>query len=128
MIREGEDDLICDLAETYGIYNYKSLPVQLVATFSYGLSENSRIKRKLRGEKETTEQYQQRILIAIFDRINWLAWSRSEDAANNVNRPESLYDKIYNPHKDDDKKVVSFRSGEDFMKEWNRRISNANNS
>lgn len=128
MIQEGEDDLICDLAETYGIYNYKSLPVQLVATFSYGLSENSRIKRKLRGEKETTEQYQQRILIAIFDRINWLAWSRSEDAANNVNRPESLYDKIYNPHKDDDKKVVSFRSGEDFMKEWNRRISNANNS
>ena len=128
MIQEGEDDLICDLAETYGIYNYKSLPVQLVATFSYGLSENSRIKRKLRGEKETTEQYQQRILIAIFDRINWLAWSRSEDAANNVNMPESLYDKIYNPHKDDDKKVVSFRSGEDFMKEWNRRISNANNS
>lgn len=128
MIQEGEDDLICDLAETYGIYNYKSLPVQLVATFSYGLSENSRIKRKLRGEKETTEQYQQRILIAIFDRINWLAWSRTEDAANNVNRPESLYDKIYNPHKDDDKKVVSFRSGEDFMKEWNRRISNANNS
>lgn len=128
MIQEGEDELICDLAETYGIYNYKSLPVQLVATFSYGLSENSRIKRKLRGEKETTEQYQQRILIAIFDRINWLAWSRTEDAANNVNRPESLYDKIYNPHKDDDKKVVSFRSGEDFMKEWNRRISNANNS
>ena len=128
MIQEGEDELICDLAETYGIYNYKLLPVQLVATFSFGLSENSRIKRKLRGNEETTEQYEQRILIAIFDRINWLCWSRSEDGANNINRPESLYEKIYNPHKDDEKKVVSFRSGEDFMKEWNRRIKDANNS
>lgn len=128
MIQEGEDDLICDLAETYGIFNYKSLPVQMVATFSYGLSENSRIKRKLRGNEESQEQYEQRILIAIFDRINWLVWSRTEDAMNNVNRPESLYDKIYNPHKDDDKKVVSFRSGEDFRKEWNRRIKDANYS
>lgn len=128
MIQEGEDELICDLAETYGIYNYRSLPVNLVATFSFGLSEDSRIKRKLRGNEETLEQYQQRILIAIFDRISWLCWTKTEDGANNINKPESLYEKIYNPHKDDEKKVVSFRSGEDFLKEWNRRIKDANNS
>ena len=128
MIQEGEDELICDLAETYKIYDYKLLPVKLVATFSCGLSEDSRIKRKLRGETETFAQYEQRLLIAIFDRINWLQWSRTKDAQDGINCPESLYEKIYNPNKDDDKKVVSFRSGKDFMHEWNRRVKDGNNS
>ena len=47
MIKTDEDALICDLAETYQIYDYKSLPAYMVATFSVGLRENSRIKMKL---------------------------------------------------------------------------------
>lgn len=39
-----EAALICDLAETYHILDYRSLPVQLVATLSAGLRDNSRIK------------------------------------------------------------------------------------
>ena len=34
MIKTDEDALICDLAETYQIYDYKSLPAYMVATFS----------------------------------------------------------------------------------------------
>ena len=33
MIKTDEDALICDLAETYQIYDYKSLPAYMVATF-----------------------------------------------------------------------------------------------
>jgi len=40
MLELDEDALVCDLAETYGIYNYRSLPATLVATFSVGLREN----------------------------------------------------------------------------------------
>ena len=42
---------MCDLAETYGIYDYRSLPLSMVATFSVGLRDNSRIKTKMRGDK-----------------------------------------------------------------------------
>lgn len=38
--------LICDLAETYGIFDYKSMPARLIATLTAGLRENSRIKQK----------------------------------------------------------------------------------
>ncbi len=41
MISRDEDALICDLAETYQIYNYKSLPARLVATLSVGLRDDS---------------------------------------------------------------------------------------
>ena len=53
MIKTDEDALICDLAETYQIYDYKSLPAYMVATFSVGLRENSRIKMKLSNQPIT---------------------------------------------------------------------------
>ena len=55
MISVDEGALICDLAETYGVYDYRSLPVQTVATLSVGLRDNSRIKMKVRGEKASRD-------------------------------------------------------------------------
>lgn len=47
MIAIDEQALICDLAEFYGIFDYKKYPVNLIGTLAYGLRENSRIKLKL---------------------------------------------------------------------------------
>lgn len=55
MISECEQELICDLAETYHIFDYRLLPVKLVATFAAGLGENSRSKLKLKNEKYPAE-------------------------------------------------------------------------
>ncbi len=55
MISEDRGALICDLAETYHIYDYRSLPVATVATLSAGLREDSRIKTKMRGGKAETD-------------------------------------------------------------------------
>ncbi|MBQ4177615.1 MAG: hypothetical protein II640_09125, partial [Lachnospiraceae bacterium] len=49
MINADEDALICDLAETYGIFDMESLPVKLVATLAMGLRGDSRIKMKISG-------------------------------------------------------------------------------
>ena len=49
MIRLDRDALICDLAETYHIYDMRSLPLQTVATLSAGLRDDSRIKMKAGG-------------------------------------------------------------------------------
>lgn len=51
MIGAGEEELICDFAETYHIYDYKSLPASRVAILASGLREDSRIKMKMNGEK-----------------------------------------------------------------------------
>lgn len=51
MIACDEQALICDLAESYQIFNYRSLPIKTVATLSAGLRENSRIKMKMSGLK-----------------------------------------------------------------------------
>lgn len=66
MIELDEDALICDLAETYQIYDYRSLPVQLVATLSAGLRDDSRIKLLAAGSPVAVETI---ILSAIADNL-----------------------------------------------------------
>lgn len=119
MISVGEDDLICDLAETYRIYDMRSLPAGRAAVLSCGLSEDSRIKRRLRGER-----VEQNTLLAamIYDRLNWLCWSKTKNASRGVNRPPSLAAKLLNPPKEND--LVSFSDADGFEKR-RREIMNS---
>ena len=50
MLRTDKCALMCDLAEVYHIYDYRSLPATRVATFAAGLRNNSRIKSIMRGD------------------------------------------------------------------------------
>lgn len=69
MIKCDEDALICDFAETYHIYNYKSLPVTLVATLASGLRDDSRIKLKLNKQRVSNTDL---LLSVIADRLGLL--------------------------------------------------------
>lgn len=116
MINEDEDALICDLAETYHIYNYRSLPCKTVAAFSCGLRNDSRIKMILSGSSITLKEM---LLAAIVDNTRLLAWLQSEDGVNGVNRPKSLLSKIMEVETDSDE-IVSFDSGEEFDETWRK--------
>jgi hypothetical protein len=56
MIAKDEEALICDLAETYHVLDYKALPVKLVAILANGLGNKSRIKKKLANIKVSIEE------------------------------------------------------------------------
>ena len=51
MIALDEGALVCDMAETYHIYDMRALPVETLATLACGLREDSRIKLKMSGLK-----------------------------------------------------------------------------
>ena len=118
MICVGEEELICDLAETYHIYDYKSLPVKLVAIFSCGLREDSRIKRRLRREMPL-EDTTTKLLVTIYDNLNIISWQLGGDENN---RPESLFDKLYGTKEVDKDEPMRFKTGKDFKDEWKRRM------
>lgn len=84
-----EAALICDLAETYHIYDYGSLPVQLVATLSAGLRDNSRIKMRLAGAPASQDIL---LLAAIADRVEMFRYGFS-DQKNKP--PVSILDEMY---------------------------------
>ena len=115
MIKVDENALICDLAETYHIFDYRQLPPSKVAIFCIGLRDDSRIKIKLSGAKVSPEIL---LLSGIIDRLNLLLWTKTEDAKKGWNRPKSILDGLYNKESE----VSAFASGEDFEKERQRII------
>lgn len=113
MIALDEDALVCDLAETYQIYDYKQLPLNEVAVFAYGLRDDSRIKQIMSDQivpLETT------LLASIVDRLSLSLWLQTKDGQKGVNRPASIADQLIKRDKseNDRKDYLVFESGEDF--------------
>ena len=111
MIRKDEESLICDFAETYHIYDYRSLPAGLAATLAAGLRDNSRIAMNTTEAKASTTNT---ILAIIADHLAAIRMQLfgEKDILSVV---ETLY-QIEKPETED--KVAGFDTGEDFEAAW----------
>lgn len=105
-----EDALICDLAETYNIYDYQALPPHLVGVFACGLRDDSRIKQKISGQVVSIDRQLQ---ASILDRLSFLVWQNTEDGHNGVNPPTSILKSLLGEDQTE-KECLSFDSGADF--------------
>src|SRR5699024_4141154 len=119
MIKTDEDALICDLAEIYQIYNYRQLPLSMVAVFACGLRDDSRIKMKLSNQSVPLKTL---LLAGISDKLSTLIWFQTEDGQKGKNRPTMLTDLLTNNKSESKEDVVVFHSGEDFDNARNRLI------
>lgn len=115
MLGTDKDAFICDMAETYHIYDYKAVPVQLLSTLANGLRDSSRIKCKMSEMPIALETF---LLSAIYDKVSWLQWSKTKDAEKGRNMPESITAKLMNTKRES--QVEAFENGEEFMKAWHR--------
>lgn len=109
MIKLDEDALICDLAETYGIHDYRSYPLGYIATLAHGLRDSSRIKMKLEGQELNLELL---LLASMCDKLTLLLYSNTKDAEKGKNYPKLIMDTLIK--KDND--ILTFSSSEDFEK------------
>ncbi len=114
MLASDKDALICDLAETYGIFNYRGLPVPLLATLASGLRDNSRIKQKISG----VQAGQDTLLLAMaVDALNLLVWGKTKDGQKNRNRPKSIAQGLLQcPEKTEKEHIAVFDTPEEFEK------------
>ena len=120
MIVTDEDALICDLAETYHIYDYRRLPVLTVAVFSLGLRPNSRIKMIMSGNRITLEES---LLACAVDRLSILACQKTKDVSKGTNMPQSILEKLLGiDERKSESDTQTFSSGEEFLKERNRLL------
>ena len=115
MIKLDRDALICDLAETYHIYDMRSLPARRVATFAVGLRDDSRIKQKISGIEYP---YQELLLARIADKLSALLWYYG--FYGDKNQPPSIFDAMTGRIEEDpEDEFKGYRSGEEFMAAWN---------
>lgn len=91
MINTDREALICDLAETYAVFDFRALPLRTAAVLAAGLRENSRIKIKMAGSKYSPEVM---MLSAIVDRLSILVWHQTEDGLRGINPPRLLLESM----------------------------------
>ncbi len=108
-----EDALICDLAETYQIYDYRSLPLKTVATLSAGLRDDSRIKLKA---AKSTVPLDTILLAVIADKVEAFRYGWTEDAKNGTNQPQSIVSAILGEEQTKTTRscITSFATPEEF--------------
>ena len=126
MLERSEDSLICDLAETYHIYEMRSFRASYIATLAAGLREDSRIMMLFSGNKIRPSLLLQ---AASLDKLALLWWAETKDGQKNRNRPESVVESLTKENKQTEEPPIVFESAEDFNKtreEMIRRINNGN--
>lgn len=121
MIAADENALICDMAETYGVFDMRALPVSMLATLAAGLRENSRIRIKLSGAQAAPETL---LLASGVDALNFLAWTKTKAAQSGKNRPKSLLSAFMETPVQED--VIGYRTPEEFCAAWRRLGGEAN--
>lgn len=112
MIITDEDAFICDMAETYGIFDFWSMPAGLIATLACGLRDDSRIMTKMNEMKMPLEEY---LLAAIFDAVNWLCWINTKDAQRGGSPPDRILSTLLEkPKEQEQSDFMVFGSVEEF--------------
>lgn len=120
MIQTDEDALICDLAETYHIYDHKQLPLTRVAVFAIGLKDDSRIKMKMSGRLVPMDTL---LLAGISDKLSVLLWRQTKDGQKGRNVPTMILDTLM-IGKSKESDVIVFSSGEDYESKRNEILKN----
>lgn len=124
MIRADETALICDLAETYGVMDWRALPLQTAAALSSGLRDDSRIKMKISGMPADRLTL---LLAVMADRLGFLAWAKTKDAEKGKNRPKSIVAALMHKDEEPDKDFRTFRTPEEFEAARKRALEGIHN-
>lgn len=105
MIKADRDALVCDMAETYHIYDIHQFPVDYIATLAAGLHDNSRIIMAMRGQKYDLNTY-----ISAFsaDLLQYLLWAKTKDAEKGRNKPKLIIDILSQDEKEKEYNSMSY--------------------
>ena len=115
------DEMICDLAETYGIYDYRKFGARYIATLVSGLRHDSRVSIAMAGIPAPMNTM---LLARLVDDASFLAWTKTKDAQNNKNRPKSVMAAIRGDIRDNER-PMAFDTPEDFKAARQRRLDRA---
>lgn len=112
MLRDYRDELICDFAEEYHIYDICQLPAQLAAILAVGLRADSRVKTKIAGIEIPIDMM---LMAGISDKLSLLNW---HIAGEQGSTPQLILPALMNK---EENSVLAMNSGEDFDAAWKRR-------
>lgn len=124
MLAKYEDEVICDLAEYYHIYDLDKWSAYYIATLVKGLRHNSRLATSISGHEYCNIEM---MIARIIDELTFLSWTKTKDARTNSNRPKSLLAAMQRKGGEEEKETRGYDSGAEFEKERARILQRIKN-
>lgn len=90
MLSAGEDDFLCDMAETYGVLEPRRLGAARLGILAAGLGEDARVRRRLAGARGGLEA---QLLAAVLDQLALLRWQLA--GGGDRQRPASVLAQLF---------------------------------
>ena len=109
------------MVQFYGLLEYKKLPVRTQAILAMGLPEESRVMRKLSGQKVSTDTI---LLAGILDQLRMQAWAKSKAGKNHIGKPKSIMQALTEGNEKKETDMITFKSGSDFERYRARLMRN----
>ena len=117
-LHDHNDEVVCDLAETYHIFDFEEIKGRRLATLVCGLRPSSRLIMKLSGQKYPMNECLQAMTV---DVLNMLLWTKSKDAQSGRNKPQLIINGFLEP------KEEGYTSTEDFERARQQIIERTQN-
>jgi hypothetical protein len=109
LIKEYETEITCDLAEYYGVHDYRKISPRILMMLISGLREDSRLVMKATGRDYNIAQLMQAFTV---DRLSVLCWQKTKDGAKGKNKPKMLSDTMLKVKEETD--IQAFNSADEF--------------
>lgn len=119
MMNEDQTALVCDLAETYHIFDMRAYSARFIATLACGLKADSRIKTKMAGVQLLPPN--SLLYALIVDEIRALKWALVGDKSQKPTYITELMEKGL-PKKE----IQGFRTAEEFERRRRELIERMN--
>lgn len=97
----------------------RELSVQKLATLVLGLRDNSRVKLKLSGMKADLQTL---LLASAVDQLKLLVWTKTKDAQNGRNHPQSIAHSLMAAKEKQEADIVACDTVEEFEKLRNQLL------
>lgn len=108
-MNEYEEVITCDLAEYYGVIDYRTISPRILMMLIVGLREDSRLVFKVTGRRYSISQLLQAYTV---DRLSVLCWQKTKDGAKGKNKPKLLSDIMLKVKEETD--IQAFDSADEF--------------
>ena len=105
--------MICDFAQFYGVYDMHIVPPANAAVMALGLPDDSRVKLKISGQDFG---FDRRLMMLIYDRLNWLRWIKTEACRKGYDPPLPLEQEIkQNAQKAEEQRLMGFDDPDELL-------------
>ena len=116
------DAVMCDMAETYHVFDIYSLPAPVAARLACGLRETSRIKSRMAGLNVSLDTF---LLALSADALRLLVWFKTKDGQKSRNRPVSFAERMYIREEHKDENLMSFETADEYEAMRQQLLANA---